>query len=60
MAVCVRCKDEYDDRRYLLGYRTCLTCGSPAPVRTVVPVHKSNYMLVTNRNELRLNPKLQA
>ena len=27
MATCIRCEEEYNDRRRELGYRTCLNCG---------------------------------
>lgn len=44
-----------------LGYETCLTCGEiEAKQRkfTVAPMHKSNYMLITNMADLKgLNNK---
>jgi hypothetical protein len=43
------CGDEVADARWQLGYRTCLGCGSPAPKRTIVPLHKQGYMLVSRR-----------
>ncbi len=42
-------------RRASLGYDTCLSCGdkeAKQKVHTVVPMHKSNYVLVTNLSEL--------
>lgn len=54
MAVCRDCGEEYPDRRAQLGYPTCLECGSPSPVRTVVPFPKSNYQLVTDRKLLKM------
>ena len=39
-----------------LGYTTCLSCGDKqarAIVRTVAPMHKSNYMLFTNLEDLK-------
>ena len=42
-------------RRVSLGYDTCLSCGdkeAKRKVHTVVPMHKSNYVLVTNLSEL--------
>jgi hypothetical protein len=27
MAICIECQEEYSDKRYKLGYRTCLECG---------------------------------
>lgn len=57
---CKKCEEEITPQgRVELGYETCLDCGSEAPVRTVVPFHKSAYMLVTDLNDLKLNPKLQ-
>lgn len=56
MVECVRCGNEYNRDRYNLGYLTCLPCGSVQAskvVRCVVPMHKSNYVLVTNREELK-------
>lgn len=61
MAECISCGGDYPDRRALLGYNTCLSCGDFA-ARSVkwcsAPINKSNYMLITNRAELaQLNPK---
>jgi len=58
---CNECGAAFSERRALLGYRLCLTCGEQA-ARAVkhctVPVHKSNYVVITNREELRgLNSK---
>lgn len=43
------------------GYRTCLSCGERqalATKRTVAPMHKSNYVLITNPEDLKgLNNK---
>lgn len=55
---CTECGEHVAPRRAQLGYTTCIDCGSPQPVRTVVPMHKSNYVLVTDRALLRqINPK---
>jgi hypothetical protein len=61
MAECISCGETYSERRALLGYNTCLSCGDFA-ARSVkwcsAPINKSNYMLITNRAELaQLNPK---
>mgnify|MGYP001206860803 FL=1 len=60
---CESCDEEFDIRRYELGYNFCLSCGdvlARSVVRTVVPLHKSNYVLVTNRDELKgINNKCQ-
>lgn len=48
---CVRCGDDVDERRYKLGYHTCLFCGEEE-ARTykhcIVPMPKSNYIVVTD------------
>ena len=54
-ATCATCGAEYSAKRAAIGYKTCLPCGETAAkgvTRTVVPGHKSNYMLITNRAEL--------
>lgn len=55
VAVNCRCKcgNTINPRRYALGYRTCIECGSPNTTRTVVPLHKSAYQLVTDYSLLR-------
>lgn len=50
--------------RYVLGYKLCMPCGE-REARTVthciVPMHKSNYVPISNLQDLReLNPKRQA
>lgn len=61
MANCISCGDTFPPKRQALGYNTCLSCGDFAAreVRfTVVPMAKSNYVMVTNLDELKqLNPK---
>ena len=55
MYSCVVCSAEVNDKRVKLGYDTCMICGDKQAqkvVHTVLPLHKSNYMLVTNREEL--------
>ena len=48
-------------KRAELGYTTCLACGELASrkvVRCIAPMHKSNYMLITNLDDLKgLNNK---
>lgn len=46
MPIC-SCGNEYPRKRYDLGYRTCLECGSPKKLFTIVPVPKSNYVVGT-------------
>lgn len=52
---CKVCGDSISDGRYALGYRVCLPCGDDIAKQvkhTVAPMHKSNYMLITNRQDL--------
>lgn len=54
---CVRCQDLIDPRRVAIGRRLCLPCGEEAARQertawTVVPMHKSNYVLLTDRRDL--------
>lgn len=47
--------------RWKLGHHTCLSCGEQLAKKakhTIAPMHKSNYMLITNLDDLRgLNNK---
>jgi len=47
---CLDCDEEYSTERWRLGYIKCKDCGerhARKAVHTIVPMHKSNYMLVT-------------
>lgn len=51
-----KCGDDIDPRRAALGYTTCLKCGErEAKLRkfTIVPMHKSNYIPVFNKESLQ-------
>jgi len=53
---CIRCGDEVDLRRLALGYSTCMECAKKFPqkvTRCVVPMHKSNYVLITDPTDLK-------
>ena len=57
MPQCKLCGDVYDSKRLRLGYAVCLPCGEDIAKeansrRTVAPMHKSNYVLITNRADL--------
>ena len=55
MIDCV-CGERFSEARFALGYRVCLACGDKqARDRkfTVVPMHKSNYIALFNRNDLQ-------
>lgn len=54
---CEDCGELFAIKRALLGYRVCLSCGDKAAKAarkswTVAPMHKSNYLLVTSRDDL--------
>lgn len=59
--LCIKCGDHVLDARYRLGYQTCLKCGeaiAKETKHTIAPMHKSNYMVITNREDLKgLNNK---
>lgn len=53
---CVYCNAPINPHRYELGYTICMPCGeqqSRKVKRTVVPMHKSNYIVVTDREDLK-------
>jgi hypothetical protein len=61
--ICTTCYSEFvPPARSQLGYKTCLSCGERQASKVThcaVPLSKSNYVLVTDRSELKgLNPKL--
>ena len=56
MAICIECDKHYSDARYLLGRLTCLNCGQISALQrkhTVVPMHKSNYQVPANLEEIK-------
>lgn len=58
---CLACGDIYSAKRAAVGYSHCMPCGDKnarATVRTVAPLNKSNYIMVTDMAMLKqLNPK---
>ena len=51
-----QCGQDIASARYLLGYRHCLSCGEKLAKQrkhTVVPMPKSNYILVTDMSLLK-------
>ena len=55
MKIC-RCGEEIPQGRADLGYFVCLKCGDKfAKERkfAVVPMHKSNYVVMTNKSDLQ-------
>lgn len=58
---CKLCGITYAAGRLAIGYAICMPCGDDLAgkvVRTVAPMHKSNYMMITNMEDLKgLNNK---
>lgn len=55
MRICIKCNESVSDARASLGYDTCLPCGeiyARKRKHCIVPLHKSNYIVVTNRADL--------
>ena len=53
---CRNCDEEYSIERWKLGYKWCMDCGEyfvSQTKRTIVPMHKSNYVLITDLNDLK-------
>ena len=58
MKHCIWCGADVHKKRWALGYRVCLVCGEEAARIDredwcVVPMHKSNYFLCTNSEDLK-------
>ena len=54
--VCINCGEHVPTGRHELGYKTCLSCGENEANKVkhcVAPMHKSNYMLFTNPDDLK-------
>jgi hypothetical protein len=54
--ICLQCGDEFDIARYKLGLRTCMVCGDKLAHkvrRCIVPMHKSNYVMITDMADLK-------
>ena len=52
----VCCSEAVAPARYNLGYHSCLKCGQVTAGKrkfTVVPMHKSNYVVISNKQELK-------
>ena len=59
--LCIKCGDHVLHQRWALGYTTCLKCGevvAKETKHTIAPMHKSNYVVITNKLDLQgLNNK---
>jgi len=54
--ICLQCGRDFDLARFKLGYKVCMVCGDKLAKgvrRCVVPMHKSNYMMITDMNDLK-------
>ena len=50
-----KCGNDIHPRRYSAGYHLCTDCGEKEARKVkhcIVPMHKSNYVVVTNRQIL--------
>jgi len=53
---CKLCGDVYDFARFDIGYAICLPCGNDIAKQvkhTIVPMHKSNLVVVTDYSLLK-------
>lgn len=53
---CMICGEEFSIARWKIGGKTCMRCGeveSKKVVHTVVNLHKSNYIKITDLADLR-------
>ena len=54
--LCVVCGKTYSIKRKQIGFCACLECGDKLARKkkhTIVPMHKSNYIVVTNPEILK-------
>ena len=52
---CSECDAEVNPKRHALGYNVCLECGEIMArdvKHCVVPLHKSNYTVITRKSDL--------
>jgi ribosomal protein L37AE/L43A len=60
---CRNCGDDIPTARWALGFKHCLACGEKLARQvkhTLVPMHKSNYIVVTDMSLLTgINNKQQ-
>ena len=54
--ICADCGANYSKKRLQAGYDTCLSCGEEHALQvkhTIVPMHKSNYVVVSDKADLK-------
>ena len=52
---CTKCEEFIPAERVVLGYTLCIPCAEKYPqkvTRTIVPMHKSNYTLISDKLDL--------
>ena len=56
ITICKLCGGSISEGRLSLGYRLCLDCGEVEARNrkfTIVPMHKSNYVVISNPDDLK-------
>jgi len=56
--LCTSCGDPFAPARRRAGYTQCMPCGERTAVSArshwcIAPLHKSNYVLITDENDLK-------
>ena len=54
--ICSRCGETFSPKRANAGYHLCMVCGEEMArerKHTIAPMHKSNYMLFTDLEDLK-------
>jgi len=52
---CIECGESFQYERKAIGYDTCTQCGDEDArlvKHTIVPMHKSNYVVISNLKDL--------
>lgn len=53
---CIECGESFQHERKAIGYDTCTQCGDEDArlvKHTIVPMHKSNYVVVSDKADLK-------
>ncbi len=53
---CIECGELFQHERKAIGYDTCTSCGdedAKLVKHTIVPMHKSNYVVVSDKADLK-------
>jgi hypothetical protein len=52
MAFCKVCGEDFNDKRYALGYRTCLEHSEPPKKFTIAPAYNKGAYQLIKRNAI--------